>query len=526
MNHVRLHGDPFGGDAGALRSLLRSLQEAGMRVSLSLVVGPERAPEVGERRVAVDIRGRRREFWTRLPERQVDWLCEAIREDVVATAPLVVFAGAGDVDDQVTMCGLAWPKACVVIAAGRGSEPTRLTERVRAELRWSGNERQPHARPEMELRPWLSLEPVTSSCVLHVTDDVFACGTDLVIASFARDFVGQGLRLKLVASATTRPSINVMLREIGPVAAQVDVVDERFAPRHARDAAAIVQPYRRLDGSETLVRALASARPVVCACFDATALVLPRDASALYVLGRHAQREGAAETWFEPDPASLRDAWGAALDASEAATAGARSHVVGELLKGRPVASPPPLRQLGDARPKVVLEAPVFAADAAAEAAITTARAMVERGHVDVHIAPTGAFDRGIEWLRQRAPELVSRVRRNPGRADLWLSAGWPLRADRPDCGVWVMKPSIEVEAATAPIGPHVVEEADHVLVDSQAARNALCAAGRAGASVSVAPYDAAASLEALALGEHAPVGAPASPAARARGLRAQPARA
>ena len=131
----------------------------------------------------------------------------------------VVFAGASDVDEQVTMGALAWPKACVVIAAGRGSEPTRLTERVRAELRWSGNERQPHARPEMELRPWLSLEPVTSRCVVHVTDDVFACGTDLVIASFARDFVGQGLRLKLVVSASTRPSIDVMLREIGPVAA-------------------------------------------------------------------------------------------------------------------------------------------------------------------------------------------------------------------------------------------------------------------------------------------------------------------
>lgn len=510
MNHVRIHGDPFGDGAGALRALLQQLQGAGMCVSLSLVAGPDRSPGIGERRVTLDVRGRRWDVVTRLPERQVDRIRSAMQRDVVATAPVVVFAGSGDGDDDVIMGGVAWPKACAVIAAGSDSDPASLTARVRAELRWSGNERQRHALPEMQLRPWLALEPAASTCVVHVTDDAFACGTDLVVECFARDPDARGLRLRLITTPSARPSIEALLEDAGVAGGRIDVVDEPFAPRHVHDAAAIVQPYRRFVGADPLVKSLASGRPVVCARFAATAHVLAGSALSLCVGGRKIRGAAAQTTGFAPDLSSLRAALSAALREPLASPSGdqARAHVVAELLKGRPVPSPPPVRALGDGRPKVVLEAPIFDASAAADAAIATARTMIERGHVDLHIVPTGALRRGIAWLRARAPELVPRIRRNPGRADLWLSSGWPLRADRPDCRRWALQVGAEVDATRVSFGPHLTEEADHVLVQSHEARRALCAAGREAGSVSVAARAIAASLEALIVCEDADVAA------------------
>ena len=87
-------------------------------------------------------------------------------------------------------------------------------------------------------------------------------------------------------------------------------------------------------------------------------------------------------------------------------------------------------------------------------------------------------------------------------------SSGWPLRADRPDCRRWALQVGAEVDATRVSFGPHLTEEADHVLVQSHEARRALCAAGREAGSVSVAARAIAASLEALVVCEDADVAA------------------
>ena len=154
MTHIRLHGDPFGDGAAscALRSFLRTAQEHGLRVSLSLAGVPAGAPGDGERPVEVDDGPRRWAAVTRLPERALAPLLAAARVDVAASAPVVTFAKAGERDDSARLAGLAWPEASAVIAARGDLTSEELLARLKAELRWAGTEDPVCGLPERRLR--------------------------------------------------------------------------------------------------------------------------------------------------------------------------------------------------------------------------------------------------------------------------------------------------------------------------------------------------------------------------------------
>jgi len=430
-----------------------------------------------------------------LPKKDLALILAATKADVVATAPLVVFAAANERRDAARAASLAWPKACAVIEARSDIGSGELVDRVLAELRWAGIERQPHACSEGSLRPWLGLEATAPTCFLHVARDAYACGTDLVVECFARHFAGCGMRLRLVMPTASPATIHELLDRAAAAADLIDVVRAPFTPAHARDAAAIVQPYRRLEASDALVFALASGRPVVAARFDATARLLAGDAVAVAVGGRHVGRGSGDGGYFAPDPMGLYVAWKEAFGQRSAPGVGerARRHVVAELLKGRPVPPPPPVRSVGVSLPKVVLEAPFFGGSASAEAAIATARALVAREDIDVHLVPNAPSRRQLAWLRSHAPELEAKMTRNPGRADLWLSSGWPSRADRPDCRRWALQLDRADDLAPHELPASVTQEADHVYVQSERSYRSVTASGRAEGSVTAVPHGAAA---------------------------------
>lgn len=492
MTHVRLQGDPFGdgAEARALRSLLLRAAGRGLRVGLSLAAVPARDPCEGERSVDVGDGLRRWRTATRLEEQEVASLLAAASVDVAATAPVVTFAPAAERADAARLAGLAWPQACAVIPAGRDLATDDLIARVQAALRWAGVAAPAFGLPEPVLRPWLALPAATPTCVVHVADDVFACGSDLVVEGFAAAFADRGLRLRLVLPHASDATVRDLLACAGEAAERVDVERGPLRPAHVADAAAVVQPYRRLTAPDLLVQALASGRPVVAARFEATAPLLGAEA-AFPVGGRYARERAVGRAHFVPDRRALRAAWAAALGEPVPSSVGARgrSHVVASFVDERPAAPPPAVPPLRAARPLVVLEGPIFEASATAEQTIATAEALATRGDVDLRVVPRGPFRRGLAWLRDRAPALESRLSRDPGRADLWVSAGWPSRADRPDCRRWAVRVDWGYGALPLELTPHVTEEADDVIVHSEQVRRAICAAGRAPESTHVLPH-------------------------------------
>ena len=486
MNHVRIYGDPFGEgrDAHTLRGALRYLQEYGLHVSLSLPIAPPGGASRGRRAVAVTDGRRAWDVATSLEEVEVDRILQAARTDAAATAPLVVFARAAERADALRDASLEWPQACAVVSAADADTLADLVNRVRAELRWAGLERQPHGCSERQLRPWLDLPGVERGCFVHVATDTFACGTDLVVDMFAARFIDQGTRLRLVLPDPNRADVEDLLARAGEAAALIDVVVAPFSPEHLVDAVAVVQPYRRCLDPEALVLALASGRAVVTSRFRDTARVLAGDEVAFVCGGRN-------ERCFVPDEEGLYVAWLGAIGEARPSPTGvrARRHVTTALLDRRPAPPPPPVSALSEGRPKVVLEAPVFETSATAEATISTARALLARGDVELLLTPRGPLRHGLEWLRTRAPELTSRVSRNPGHADLWVSSGWPMRANRPDCRRWVVRIDWDYGALPRELAPHVTEEADHVIVHSELVQQALVGAGRSPRTISTVPH-------------------------------------
>lgn len=125
-----------------------------------------------------------------------------------------------------------------------------------------------------------------------------------------------------------------------------------------------------------------------------------------------------------------------------------------------------------------MLEASWFDHSATAELAVATARTLMARDEVEVQLAPTGAFRRDLSWLREAAPELVSRLRRQPGRADLWVSVGWSARGGRPSCSRWVVQPDWEYGAMPSEAPPATVDGVDLVMVQDEHAHELLVASG------------------------------------------------
>ena len=497
MNHVRLLGDPFGEDpaASALRSFLRQCLGNGMRCSLSLAGLQPREPGPGEREIPLTDGVRNLRVGTRLPATEVEMLLRAAGEAVAATAPVVVFAGPARRVDLVREAGLWWPRACAVSSARDGATAGELLDRVRAEIRWAGSENPPHALEEHELAPWASLPPVPPHGPLVVVGDgEFGSGMDLAITLFRDHLAPSGLRLRcvLTGQADSTARLATWQQQLGAHAGAVEFVESPFEPAHARDASAILLPYRSFERGRDLVLALSSGRPVCVSRFAATASLLHRPGTCLPIGGRNLAAEAGRPAHFAPHPsavlATLQQALG---DGAFAAATGrrAREFVVEELLRGRPTPPPPPMVSTTSKRPTVVLEAPFFETSSSAELSIATAEALLRRGRVDLRLVPTTPLRHGLAALRARAPALESLLTRNPGTVDLWLASGWPVRSVRPPCRSWALRVDWEYGALPLELTPHVTQDADALVVHSEPVHRTMTAAGRPMHGIHVVPH-------------------------------------
>lgn len=494
MNDVRIHGDPFAesGAASQLRSFLRVAVASGVRCALSLSGVPAREPTAGEREIPMTDGVRNWVTATNLPPAEVDLILRAAQECVSATAPVVAFCAAPDAEDTVRLVGLEWCDAATVMVARPHVSASELLDRVRGELRWAGTENPPHALSDSELRSWLDLsEQGERRAFVHVGRDAFADGTDLVVDTFCQRFADSGLRLRLILPGASEGLLAMLRVRAGEAAHLVDIVVGEFLPQHVADAAAIVMPFRQFTDGRHLVQALASARPVCVARYADNAAMLDGRAIVLPVGGRNIEHDAEHGSHFAPHPVSLIAQMKAAVEECQPSPAGlrARRHVVANLTRSRPASPPPPLAPLGDQRPVVVLEAPILETSSSSELTIATARALVQRGNVDLRLVATTPFQHDIPWLRERAPELVPCLTRSPGRADLWLSSGWPVRAARPDCRKWALRVDWEYGSLPHEMTPHVTQDADFAVVHSEFVYRSVTAAGRPMPTVKVVPH-------------------------------------
>ena len=495
MNQVRIHGDPFGDDlpASLLRSFLRLALGSGIRCALSLAAVQPREPGADEREVPLTDGVRDLRVGTRLPPAEIDLLLRAAGEAVAATAPVLVFAPAAARADALRTAGLAWPKAAAVLPVREGATAPDLLERLRAELRWSGCEHPPHALDERELAHWLTLPPRCDDGVLvGVGGGDFASGLDLLVTIWRQRFAGHGPRLRLVLPNAAASTVQSLRERLGEHAAAAELVVSPFEPAHARDAVAIVLPYRRYQGGRELVLALASGRPVCVSRFAATASLLTSAGICLPIGGRNVADEAVEPAHFAPHPAALLAAIKQAMgDAAQAGGLGrrARIHVVEELTRARPTVPPPPVVSVRGDRPTVVLQAPFLETSSSAELSLATAAALLRRGRVDLRLVTDGPFRSDLATLRARAPELEPLLVRDPGTVDLWLSSGWPVRADRPTCRSWALRIDQEYGSLPLELTPHVTQDADTVVVHSEHVHRTLAAAGRPMHGMKVIPH-------------------------------------
>ena len=506
MNHIRIHGNPFGDDPAAslLRSFLRLALGNSMRCTLSFGALATSELRPGERAVALTDGVRDLQVGTMLPPAEIDLLLRAANEMVAATAPVVVFAGPDERADAVREAGLAWPNACVVMPTREGATAADLLERVRAELRWAGIENPPHALDERCVAGWLALPTVAQDGpIVWVGDDAFRGGLDLLLTALRTLPQERRLSMRFCVTGGDAEAAAVAAATHG-LSHEVEVVAGALEPSHLRDAKFVVLPWRRMASSRTLVQALASGRPVVAARFAAAAALLDRPGTCFPVGGRAIADEPGQAAHFAPHPAALAAAVAAATALAPAAASAlgrrARTFVVEELVRGRPASPPPPVRASGARRPVVVLEAPLFETSSSAELTLATAQALVERGNVDVRLVPTSPFRQRVGELRARAPELEPLLCRQPGDVDLWLSSGWPVRASRPACRTFALR--IDQEYGTLPVEltPHVTQDADVVVVHSEHVFRTLMAAGRPMAGIKLIPHGVDAAMHDNAL--------------------------
>jgi glycosyltransferase involved in cell wall biosynthesis len=484
MNHVRIVGDPFGEDAAAsqLRSFVRQALAAGLRPSLSLAAVQPRPPAPGERTIPLTDGVRDLATATALPPAEVELLLRAAGNAVAATAPVLVFAAPEARADLARETALLWPQACLVLPVRCGVSAGDLVERVRAELRWAGTESPVHGCEERQLAPWLALPPLGSDGpIVAIGRGDFDGGLDLVIEFWQQRFALAGPRLRLVLPANDLDLAAALRQRLQPHGDRVEVSAAGFEPAHARDAAAIVVPWRRGGEVRDLVLALASGRPVCVARAVALAPVLARHGICLPIGGHEVAATPAELAHFAPDAEALAAAVAQALgDTAAAAAMGrrARDHVFEELLLGRP-AAPAPACPARSSRPVVVLEAPWFETSSSAELSLATAKALQQRGRVDLRLVNVGPMRTRLAELRNRAPELEPLLCRDPGPADLYLASGWPVRSVRPPCRHFALRVDWEYGALPIELMPHVTQTAEVVVVHSEHVRRTVAAAGR-----------------------------------------------
>lgn len=507
MNHVRIHGDPFGEgpDSSRLRSFLRLSLGCGLRCSLSLAGLQDRPLGQGERAVPLTDGSRNLQVGTALPPAEVEVLLRAAGEAVAATAPIVVFAPTDVRADTRLQVGLEWPLATAVIAANEGHCAQDLLERVRAESRWAGSEDPPHSLPLRQLQPWLDLPPPTADGPLvHVGSLDPADGTDVMLWAWSQCDTTGGERLRLVVPAEQVGEQRALVAQNQTVDARtVEVVAAPFTPAHVHDARGIVLPWRQLQAPEVLVQALACGRAVAASRWQQTAPMLARPGVCVPIGGRRVSPPDGEPAGFEPDPQSVV----AALRQLLAQPAGtnaigdrARQHVHEHLVTARPSAPPAAVAELRKRRPTLVLQAPFFETSSSAELSIETARALCRRDNVDVQLVPIAPFQHDLAALRRRAPELIDRLTRRPGNVDLWLSSGWPVRADRPQCRVHALRVDWEYGSLPVELLPHVDQDADLVVVHSEFVSRTVQAAGRSPSHIRLVPHGVDAAMHEQAL--------------------------
>ncbi len=421
MNQLRLFGDAFGegGDGHALRAFLGAARSAGVRCSLALA-GIAPRPAGGDRRpVRLDDGWRRVAAASALPPASCAPLFEAVASEVAATAPVVVFAPPGQHADARLLAGLAYPAACAVLLAADAQDPRELLDRVRAEWRWAGVDRQPHAQPERTLRPWLDLPTPSAEArtVVHLASSHSGDGTDLVLTAWRRLGGRAGWRLRLVAAADERAAVAALAADV----AGVEVVAGPPCATQLGDAAGWLQPWRVAPPAAVAIAALASGRAVVASRCGELGRILGGASSARPIEGAPTGEGG-----FAPDPDAVFAGLVWLLDQPDAALATGergRRRVVAEFVAGRCAPPPPPVASSTSRAPVVAIVAPWFAADAAAGPAIALARALLARGQVQVRLVLAQPADGAVAALRARAPQLLEHLTRHPGAVDLWLAS-------------------------------------------------------------------------------------------------------
>src|SRR5690606_15102816 len=182
----------------------------------------------------------------------------------------------------------------------------------------------------------------------------------------------------------------------------------------------------------------------------------------------------------------------ALFEPARARTAGARgrAHVLVEARGPRPP-RPAPAPATRGGRPVVVLEAPLFEVSSSALLTIATARALLRRDRVHLHLLPRGEHHVPLARLRAEAPDVAAcLVRQPPARVDLWLSAGWPPRAARPpQARTFALRLDWEYGALPAALTPLVLDDTDVVVVHSRAVHAAIAAAGRPERGIALVPH-------------------------------------
>lgn len=488
MKPLRLYGDPFASDsaASALRALLELSLRRGFRPSLCLSAVQK---DKGTGRNVVELGDGVRTFAvaSELTAAQIEMLQRAASTPVPATSPVVVFAKRRFAAEMMAMAGLEWPRACTVRNGGLDSAQATL-DRIEAELRWAGTEDPAISSDLPDLEAYAALpQPPADGPVLHVGAEDHAAGSDLAVRAFFAACPDSDRTLRIVlprGAETTAARLAALAQEIGGASAvaRLDFVLSPLDPMHVVGCSAVLQPLRRLFAGDVLALLLASGRPVVATRYHATAAALGAPGTCIPVGGVLVTGTDGLPM-CEPDLDNVICGLRAALgDAESARSIGnrARAHAIAELSTDRPAAPPRklPATGKGERKPVVVLEAPFFEVSSSAELSIETARALLRRGEVDLRLVPSLPFRADLDLLRARAPELCSRLARDPQDVDLWLSTGWPPRAERPDCRTFALRIDWEYGALPTELVPLVAQEADVVVVHSRHVEKTVAAAG------------------------------------------------
>jgi glycosyltransferase involved in cell wall biosynthesis len=347
-----------------------------------------------------------------------------------------------------------------------------------------GGELRVRHEPDAELAGFLALAPAgPGPRLLHPGSADPRDGTDVAVRAFAR--LRRGSLTVLLAQPDPQLAERLQrlaAREAGH-AVDLQIAVGAWSPLAVARADAVLLPMRALRDARRLRTALASARPVIATRAASTARLLAAPGVCLPVGGAVVHCGGAAHV--EPDVRSVvRQLERAIDDPTVAAIAQrARAHVALPNGNGRPAPAP------RDSRPVVVLEAPLFEVSSAAELTLHTARALRARGRVDLFLVPRAPLRKDRAWLLARAPELEPLLAESPPPADLWLTAGWPPRADRPPARCWVHRFDWEWGALPVELAPLLVHEVDRVVVHSTYVRRMLAAAGRPVARIDLVPH-------------------------------------